>query len=211
MFETRRQAGEKLIPFLQSFHNLSKIARDNFIILAIPRGGVVVGKAISQNLKKTLSLLVTRKITPPDNPELAIGAVGPDKIRIINWELVSRLNLSRETIDTQTKKAIAEVEERQKKWGQKTPKVTDKKVILVDDGIATGATVQAAIAWLKSQKPKSIILAVPVASPETVIKLEAMVDKMIVLESPADFSSVGQFYKSFPQVSDEEVAKLLKS
>lgn len=204
MFKSRQQAGEALAKKLQTFKNKKAL------ILAIPRGGVVVGASLAKNLSLPLDVLITRKIGALGNPELAIGAVGPDKVRVVNWTLVSRLGLSNDFLSQATEKEAEEVEKRQAKFGQKKLEVSGKTVILVDDGIATGATTEAAILWLKAKKTGKIILAVPVAPPEVVKKFQVLVDKLVVLETPRFFGAVGQFYQEFPQVSDEEVKKLLK-
>lgn len=204
MFENRGQAGEALAKKLQAFKGKKAL------VLVIPRGGVVVGAAVAKALKAPLNALITRKIGAPGNPELAIGAVGPDKVRVINWELVSQLQVDNDYLSAATEKKTEEIRERQEKYGQKGLEVSGKTVILVDDGIATGATTEAAILWLKARKAGKIILAVPVAPPEVTKKFKILVDKLVVLETPAFFGAVGQFYKDFPQVTDSEVIELLK-
>lgn len=203
MFESRDQAGEKLAKKLKSFTGKKAI------VLAIPRGGVVVGAAVAKAFKVPLNALITRKIGAPGNPELAIGAVGPDKVRVVNWELVSQLQVENDYLTAATEEKCQEIKKRQAEYGQKKLEVKGKTVILVDDGIATGATTEAAILWLKTKKAGKIILAVPVAPPEVTKKLKVLVDKVVVLETPRFFGAVGQFYQDFPQVSDEEVKKLL--
>lgn len=203
MFESRQKAGQKLAEALQFLKGKKAL------VLAIPRGGVVVAKSVAQSLKRPLGVLVTRKIGAPDNPELAIGAVGPDKIRLINWDLVKKLRISQEFLSSQIEEKAQEIKERQKRYGQTKLEVEGKTVVLIDDGLATGATVEAAILWLKTKKAGKIILAVPVAPPEVVKKLKSLVDKLVVLETPRFFGAVGQFYKDFPQISDEEVIRIL--
>jgi len=208
MFKNREEAGRKLADKLLSYK-----ATKNLIVLAIPRGGVVVGKILSQALNCPLDVLITRKIGAPGNPELAVGAVGPGGIRIIDWELAKRVGADGEYLKAQSSKLQSEIQEREKKFrARKKPlEVTGKTVILTDDGIATGATIEAAIAWLKSQKAKKIILAVPVAPPEVVEKLRPLVDELICLDQPEFFAAVGQFYQEFEQISDDEVVQLLAS
>jgi len=208
MFKNREEAGRKLADKLLSYK-----ATKNLIVLAIPRGGVVVGKILSQALNCPLDVLITRKIGAPGNPELAIGAVGPGGIRIIDWELAKRVGADGEYLKAQSSKLQSEIQEREKKFrARKKPlEVTGKTVILTDDGIATGATIEAAIAWLKSKKAKKIILAVPVAPPEVVEKLRPLVDELICLDQPEFFAAVGQFYQEFEQISDDEVVQLLAS
>ncbi|PJE67514.1 phosphoribosyl transferase [Candidatus Shapirobacteria bacterium CG10_big_fil_rev_8_21_14_0_10_40_9] len=208
MFKNREEAGRKLADKLLSYK-----ATKNLIVLAIPRGGVVVGKILSQALNCPLDVLITRKIGAPGNPELAVGAVGPGGIRIIDWELAKRVGADGEYLKAQSSKLQSEIQEREKKFrARKKPlEVTGKTVILTDDGIATGATIEAAIAWLKSQKAKKIILAVPVAPPEVVEKLRPLVDELICLDQPEFFAAVGQFYQEFEQVTDDKVVQLLAS
>lgn len=170
MFENRREAGEVLSRKLLRFKGLKDI-----FVLAIPRGGVVIGKVVSEALGVPLGVVYAKKIPTPNQPELAAGAY------------------------------IA----RTKKFG-KTPKVKGKTIILTDDGIATGATIEAAIKYLRKKGVEKIILAVPVAPEETVEKFKQMVDKLIILATPAYFGAVGEFYRNFPQVTDEEVIQLLQ-
>ena len=170
MFKNRQEAGRFLSRKLLKF----KSRKDAFV-LAIPRGGVVIGKVVSDALQIPLGVVYAKKIPTPGQPELAAGA------RIV----------------------------RTKKFG-KTPEVKDKSVILVDDGIATGETTKAAIKYLKRKKARKIILAMPVAPKEIVEKLKCKVDKLVILAIPDYFGAVGEFYRDFPQVSDEEVVKLLK-
>ena len=207
MFKNREEAGKKLASKLLNYK-----AIENLIVLAIPRGGVVVGKELAQALNCPLDVLITRKIGAPGNPELGIGAVGPGGIRIIDWDLAGRVGADKDYLESKIENLKFEIEEREKKFrvGKKPLEIKDKTVILTDDGIATGATIEAAIAWLKSQKAKKIILAVPVAPPEVIKKLKPLVDELICLDQPEFFAAVGQFYHDFPQILDEEVVKLLE-
>lgn len=186
--------------------------KNKIVILAIPRGGVVIGKELAKVLGAPLDVLITRKIGAPGNPELAVGAVGPEGIRIIDWELAKRLGADQDYLKLQIENLKLEIAEREEKFrgDKKELEVTGKIVILTDDGIATGATTEAAIAWLKSKKVKKIVLAVPVAPPEVVEKLKPLVDELICLDQPEFFAAVGQFYQEFSQISDEEVVKLLE-
>jgi putative phosphoribosyl transferase len=190
-----------------------KKLRGKIVVLAIPRGGVVIGKIISRVLNCPLDVLITRKIGAPGNPELAVGAVGPLGIRIVNWELAKKVGADQNYLKAQIENLKKEIKEREEKFRKGKPelKIAGKNVILTDDGIATGATIEAAIAWLKSQKVKRIILAVPVAPSGVIEKLKPLVDELIVLEEPEFFAAVGQFYREFEQVKDEEVAKILNS
>jgi len=205
MFASRREAGEKLASKLEEYK------KEKAIVLAIPRGGVIIGSVIAKKLGLPLKVLITRKIGAPGNPELAIGAVGPDGLRIINWELVSQLGVENDYLSQETEKESLKIEKKQAKFGQGKLEIKNKTVILVDDGIATGSTVEVAVLWLKYNKVAKIILAVPVAPPEVIKKFKGLVDKLVILKTPYPFSAVGQFYRDFPQISDEEVIKLLSN
>lgn len=177
MFENRREAGEILSQKLLKFKGMiAQACVKNALVLAIPRGGVVIGRVLADTLGVSLGVIYAKKIPTPGQPELAAGAY------------------------------IA----RGKKFG-KTPDVRGKTVILTDDGIATGATIETAIKYLKKKRVGKIILAVPVAPKEAVEKLKRRVDRLIILETPDYFGAVGEFFRDFPQVGDEEVVRLLKS
>jgi predicted phosphoribosyltransferase len=206
MFKDREEAGRKLAAKLQGYK-----AAKNLIVLAIPRGGVVVGKELAKALDCSLDVLVTKKIGAPGNPELAIGAVGPDGTVVLNQDLVPRTGADKEYISKQQKAISEEVKRKMKAFrkGKRRLNLKGKAVILTDDGIATGATVEASIKWIKTQKPKKVILAVPVAAPDSLAKLTPLVDEVACLDQPYFFAAVGQFYQSFPQTTDEEVIEML--
>ncbi len=213
MFQNREEAGNLLSQKL----NFCKNSKDT-IILAIPRGGVVVGRQIAKILNLPLSLVVIKKLGAPKNPELAIGAIAPDGVKYIDWKLVERLEIEEEYLDHEIKDKSEEVKEKIKKFKIRNPKSeirNKKKIILTDDGIATGATTLAAIKYIKHLYPKpytlnpKIILAVPVIAKDTFDRLKSEVDKIVALEVPGSFKAVGQFYKEFEQIIDEEVIKLL--
>lgn len=205
MFVNREEAGKKLAD------KLNHLKSKETLVLAIPRGGVVIGKVLSEALDCPLEVVVVKKLGAPGNPELAIGAAGPDGVVTIDWELARLTNADQGYIEGQKRKLKKEIEERQEKFGKvESLKIKDKIAILTDDGIATGATIEAAITWIKMQEPKKIVLAVPVAPPGVAEKFKSLVDLLIILETPAFFGAVGQFYQEFPQVEDEEVIKLLQ-
>lgn len=181
--------------------------------MAIPRGGVVIGDVIAASLGAKLDIIVSRKIGAPTNPELAIGAVTHDGRFFPNEEVIRMVNVPQEHIDEQILVQEKEIQRRLRIFrGGKQYTLINKIVILVDDGIATGATMIAAIRWLSSQRPKSLMVAVPVAPRDTVDKLkeEKEVDEVIVLYLPLAFSAVGAFYQDFSQVSDEEVIEIMR-
>lgn len=212
MFKDRKEAGKRLAAKLLSNSAIKRL-RNQIIVLAIPRGGVVVGKEIAQALGAPLDVLITRKIGAPGNPELAIGAVGPGKIRIVDWEMARRVGADKDYIEEETKKKTEEIKNREQRFRKEKPAfgAKNKIVVLTDDGIATGATVEVAIACIRTQKPKKLILAVPVAPPEVAGKLKPLVDELICLDQPEFFAAVGQFYQEFEQISDDEVVQLLAS
>ncbi len=187
------------------------------LVMAIPRGGVILGDIIASELNIKMDIIICKKIGAQNNPELAIGAVMADGSYIINEEIVNRINTSQEYISTQVEIQKKEIERRLIEFrGNKeydTDKLKDKVIILVDDGIATGATMLAAVKWLKEKHYcKRLIVAVPVAPLESSIleKLKQIADKVIVIFTPYDFAAVGQFYEHFDQVSDKEVKEIMK-
>jgi len=164
-------------------------------------------------LNVPLDLIIPRKIGAPSQPELAIGAVAQDGTIVLNNRLVQQLGISKDYIEKESRKQIQEIERRLKKYRsnlKQYPNVKNKNVILIDDGIATGATVKAAILSLRKQKPKSIIIAIPVAPPDTIDSLKEQADKVICLETPDIFYAIGQFYQDFAQTTDDEVINLLR-
>ena len=203
MFQNRTQAGRLLAEELK--HLKSK----NIVVLAIPRGGVVVGAEIAKALNSPLDIIVTKKIGVPGNPELAIGAMGPEGVVVWDKGLLNRLSLSTSDLAPQVKSAKLKVQSYSSKFKIKEKNLSGKTVILTDDGIATGATTQAALEYIKTKQPKKLILAIPVAPPETVKKLKSQVDEFICLLTPALFWAVGQFYQEFDQVEDNEVVRIL--
>lgn len=206
MFRNREEAGEKLSQRL-------KHLKDNLLVLAIPRGGVVVGQKVATAINCPLDVVVVRKLGAPGNPELAIGAVAPEKIVVWDKELISCLGVSEEYKKEELKRQTKELERREKVFRKDRPPLDliDKVVIIVDDGIATGATTEAVIKWVKLANPQRIVLATPVAAFAAAKKLKKEVDEFICLETPFNFYAVGQFYEDFPQVEDEEVIEILKN
>lgn len=211
MFKNREEAGFKLARKLSSYAE-----GGNVLVLGIPRGGVVTAKAVAEKIQAPLDVIVTRKIGAPNQPELAIGAVGPNGTVILDDKLIKEIGVKREYLNREIRAQRLEVSRRMKKFraGKSPLRLRLFTVVLVDDGVATGATVEAAIKYLTLRRaqgggPKEIILAVPVAPEDTARRLGSLVDKTVVLETPFDFRAVGQFYQDFPQVTDEEVVELL--
>ena len=206
LFRDRVEAGIKLAKRLEKFR------RENVVVLAIPRGGVVVGFQVAKYLNAPLDIVIPRKLGALDNPELAIGAISQDGSTILNQELIKALGVSNEYIELEKRRQLAEIKRRLTKYrgSVKYPDLKNKVIILVDDGIATGATVLAAVKFIKKLGAKKIVVATPVAPPDAVKKLRTEVDEVITLETPELFFAIGQFYEDFEQISDEEVIELLK-
>jgi len=209
MFKSREEAGEKLVQKLKE--ELSSEILKNALVLAIPRGGVVIGAKISSSLDLPLDCLITKKIPAPGNEELAIGAIGDGGAVVWEDDLIERLNISLDYKQEIVKSKVLELDKKKEDFrcDKLTPDIKDKVVIIADDGVATGATMKVAIAVVRSFNPKEIIVAVPVISPDTLSKLKEIADRTIYLESPEMFFSVGQFYEEFEQISDEEARKIL--
>jgi putative phosphoribosyl transferase len=202
LIKNRIEAGKILA------EHLSKLEGD-MIVLAIPRGGVIVGNEIANKLKCPLDIVISKKITPPDNPEYAIGAATIDGIiyKGPNWHLYSSDSALKEEIS----KKQSEVKRRLEEYrGNSDYQLENKTVILVDDGIATGSTVFPILSWLKQKKVKHIFLAVPVLPKSTYHNLEKLVTRIFSINIPEEFSAVGQFYEEFRQVEDLEVKKILR-
>jgi len=203
MIKDRIEAGKLLAD------KINLIKNRDFLVLAIPRGGVIVGHEIAKKINCKLDIIISKKITPSDNPEFAIGAITHDGtlFQSNHWKnYANDPNLNEEI----SKKKL-EVKRRLEEYrGNSEYKITDKKIILVDDGIATGSTVFAILNWLTKQNVKEIILAIPVMPASIFELMKKNVTSIISLEVPDEFAAVGQFYKSFDQVSDEEVIKIFK-
>lgn len=210
MFKDRAEAGARLAQKLKEELLAQPLAEA--IILAIPRGGVVIGGEISKSLKLPLNCLITKKIPAPGNEELAIGAVAEGGVVVWEEELCQRLNVPVEYKQEIVKKKVEELEKKKSDFrgDRPPPELKDKIAIIVDDGVATGATIKAAVAVVRNFAPKEIVIAVPVIAKDVLPGLKTMVDKIVYLEAPEMFFSVGQFYENFEQISDEKVGKILK-
>lgn len=205
LFKDRIQAGQELAK------KLLKYKDKDVIILAIPRGGVVVAYEIAKALNSPLDLIIPRKIGAPYQPELAIGAVTQDGTIILNEDIVSYLPIPNGYIEAEAEKQKMEIERRLMKYRGSViePNISNKIVIIVDDGIATGATMLAAIASIRKKKPLEIVVAIPVAPIETLKKIKEHADEIVCLYTPEPFFAIGQFYERFEQLEDEEVINLL--
>ncbi len=204
IFKDRTDAAQKLAK------KLEKLGIDNPIILAIPRGGVVTGDVIAKELGAKLDIIVSRKVGAPENPELAIGAVMHDGSFFPNTDIINALNVPDDYIEQEIKSQLKEIERRLMKFrGNVKYELENKNVILVDDGIATGATMFAALEWVKKQHPKRLIVAIPVGPRDTIERLSTMAE-VVVLDAPMFFNAVGEFYSEFEQVEDYRVMEILR-
>jgi putative phosphoribosyl transferase len=181
------------------------------IVLAIPRGGVVVGFEVAHALNISLDLIIPRKIRAPDNPELAIGALTEDGTVILDDELVKYLQVSKEYIREESERQRLEIERRLKlyKGDAPYPSLKNREVVIVDDGIATGSTMKAAVASVRMRGAKTVLVAVPVGPFSSIEEFKREADNVICLYTPEPFYAIGQFYEDFTQTSDEEVKRLL--
>jgi predicted phosphoribosyltransferase len=185
--------------------------RTDVIVLGLPRGGVPVAFEVAQHLHAPLDVFLVRKLGVPGHEELAMGAIASGGTRVLNREVVDALNIPPRVIDAVAQREQQELERRERTYrdGNPPPEVRGKTVILVDDGLATGASMHAAIQGLREQEPAHIVVAVPTASPETCEAFEDEVDRIVCAETPQPFFGVGFWYENFSQTSDEEVRRLL--
>jgi putative phosphoribosyl transferase len=211
LFRDRTDAARQLAERLCWLKNEIEKSKSSVVIMAIPRGGI--GNIIAKELRTKLDLVVTRKIGAPFNPELAIGAVMPDGSYFLN-DVAEMINISQNYIESQIRKEVKEIERRLIEFrGRKEydNKLEDKIVVLVDDGIATGATILASTKWIKDKHNcKQLIIAVPLVPREILEDLNRAAGKVIVLYTPEPFGAVGRFYPNFKQVSDDEVKEIMK-
>jgi putative phosphoribosyl transferase len=206
MFLNRSEAGQRLAKALIHY----KDATDS-IVLALPRGGVIIGYEISRELHVPLDVLVTRKLGTPGNPELAMGALSETGARHLNPDVLAEFSVSAQELEEEVQRQQQEIERRvsQYRAGRPLPPLAGKTVLLVDDGIATGATFYASLSALRGEHVQRLVAAVPVAPPRAKQLLSSMVDEVLILETPALFFGIGQFYAEFPQVEDDEVNRCL--
>ena len=206
IFKDRREAGLKLAEKLEKFRDQPKT-----VVMGLARGGVVVAHAVAKALHLPLDVIVVRKIGAPGQEELAIGAIDEEGDGFFNEAIIRSLNISPDYIkkEVTAQKKIAEERAALYRKEKKKTEINNQTIIVVDDGIATGATVHAALIGLKKKGAKKIILAVPVAAADSLKILSKEVDETVCLYTPSDFMAVGQFYQKFDQTSDEEVMRLL--
>ena len=207
VFRDREDAGARLSEALAGYEG------KDVVVLALPRGGVPVAAAVARRLSAPLDLLLVRKIGVPWQPELAMGAIvdGDPPIIVRNEGVISAGHIPEDDFTRLAEQEKTELERRRQRYlaGRTLADVAGKTVIVVDDGVATGSTMKAAVRGLRDREPAEIVVAVPVAPPETVAALEVEVDAVVCLEVPRDFIAIGQFYDDFRQLSDDEVTRLM--
>src|SRR3981189_3378946 len=208
LFRDRRDAGRLLAEKLAAYAN-----RPDALVLALPRGGVPVAVEVARGLGGALDVFVVRKLGVPGYEELAMGAVATGGVRVLNDQLVERLGIPEQMIDAVAARELQELARRERRYrgGCPPPDVKGRTVILVDDGLATGASMHAAIMALRRLQPARIVVAVPTAAPETCEQMRALADEVVCAVTPQPFRAVGLWYEDFSETSDEEVRDLLAS
>ena len=205
-FRDRVEAGQQLAEPLSVYAN-----RADVIVLALPRGGVPVAYQVAKRLHVPLDVFVVRKLGVPGYEELALGAIASGGVRVLNQDVVRILPNAEQIVEAVTANELMEMERRERAYRDDRPPLDVRgcTVILVDDGLATGATMHAAVEALREQKPAKIVVAIPVCAPETCREIQKLADDTVWLFAPEWFHGVGQFYDDFSQTSDEEVRRLL--
>ena len=207
-FTDRREAGRELARLLPAVPSSG-----DSVVLALPRGGVPVAYEIAGALRAPLDVFLVRKLGTPGHPELAMGAIASGGIRVLNEEVIHALDIKPELIDAIAAREQSELERREVVYRQGRPllSLANRTVILVDDGLATGSTMRAAVQAVKDQTPARVIVAVPVGAPDTCRALREIADEVICARTPATFSAVGEWYRDFAQTTDDEVIALLSA
>ena len=210
LFEDRRDAGRRLAAKLRSRAGLAQAK--NLLVLALPRGGVPVAYEVAKALAAPLDVLVVRKLGVPGHEELAMGAIASGGVRVLNESVIRGLNITAAVIETVAEREGRTLRERERSYrGERPwPALKGRTVILIDDGLATGATMRAAVAAVRVQEPAKIVVGVPVASPETCEQVGAQVDEIVCAVMPPMLTGVSQGYLDFSQTTDAEVRELLQ-
>lgn len=206
LFRDRVDAGRSLARALTAYAN-----RADVLILGLPRGGVPVAYEVARAIGAPLDIILVRKLGVPGEQELAMGAIASGGVRVLNEDIVRMINIPTDVIEAVAAKEQRELERRERLYrgDHPLPVLEGKTVILIDDGIATGATVRAAIALVRQQRPAAVVVATPVAPLATCAALRAEVDELICVMEPESFFAIGFWYESFPQTTDEEIRQLL--
>lgn len=205
-FQNRIEAGQQLATRLKSYAN-----RPDVMVLGLPRGGVPIAYEVAKALNAPLDICLVRKLGVPGHKELAMGAIASGGVRVLNYDVISWLGISSKVIDEVAARELRELQRRDRAYrgDRPQPEIGDRTVILIDDGIATGSTIRAAIAILKPQHPKQLVVAVPVAPPQVCDELSTEVDQVVCLITPKELYAIGLWYEDFSQTTDEEVHNLL--
>jgi putative phosphoribosyl transferase len=207
IFHDRAEAGKSLAAKLETYAN-----RPGALVLALPRGGVPVGFEVSRALNAPLDVFVVRKLGMPGHEELAMGAIASGGVKVINRDVVQRFRIQREIIEAVASREAEELVRRERLYrGNKpAPEISGRLAILVDDGLATGSSMSAALEALRKQNPDRIVVGVPVAAPSTCDEFRAQVDDIVCAVTPEPFYGVGMWYEDFSQTSDQEIHELLE-
>jgi predicted phosphoribosyltransferase len=207
IFADRADAGRQLAMRLSDFAN-----RSDVVVLALPRGGVPVAFEVARTLQAPLDIFIVRKLGVPGHEELAMGAIATGQVRVLNDEVVAQLGIPDQIIDAVAAREQQELERRERLYRDNRPPidVRGKTAILIDDGLATGSTMRAAVMALRRQQPARIVVAVPVGAPETCAEFESEADEVYCPHKPQRFMAVGLYYDNFSQTSDDEVCDLLR-
>lgn len=205
-YADRRAAGRELAAELRQY-----AGRDDVLVLALPRGGVPVAFEVASSLEAPLDVFLVRKLGTPGHRELAMGAIASGGVRVLNEDVVHHLGIDAEQIEAVAREEQRELERREAAYrgGRELPSLQNRIVILVDDGLATGSTMRAAVQAVRQQQPARTIVAVPVGAPETCQELRELADEVVCTRTPTPFSAVGQWYLNFDQTTDDEVRELL--
>jgi len=205
-FHDRREAGKLLARRLAHYKD-----RDDVVVLALPRGGVPVGSEVARELKAPLDVFVVRKLGVPWQPELAMGAIAGKGIEVLKGDVVTAYNIPPHVIRTVAEREGQELRRRLQDYRGNRPflDLRDRVIVLVDDGLATGSTMRAAISAIRQERPRGIVVAVPVAAAQTCRELRDKVDDIVCLRTPEEFFAVGRWYEEFSQTTDDEVRELL--
>ena len=208
LFRDRADAGRHLLSRLGAYHG-----RPDVVVLGLPRGGIPVGYEVARGLGAPLDVFVVRKLGVPGQEELAMGAIATGGVRVVNRDVVDALHIAPDVLDRAAAQELRELERRERSYrgDRPEPPVEGRTVILVDDGLATGSTMRAAVQALRQQRPARIVVAVPVAAFATCEELRREVEEVVCFATPEPFMAVGRFYDDFSQTTDEEVHDLLAS
>lgn len=206
-FNDRREAGAVLAARLDNYKD-----RNDVVVLALPRGGVPVAYEVAQRLRAPLDVFLVRKLGMPGHPEFAMGAIASGGVRVLNEDIVRWYRIPEAVIDQVARQEQAELERRERAYRDRTPplQLKGRTVLLIDDGLATGSSMKAAVQAVRAHEPARIVVAVPVGAPDTCREFEDVADETVCARTPEPFSAVGLWYRDFSQTSDAEVRELLQ-